>query len=431
MIWILVTFEILLLLEAKRRIRVLSVFDMIGVYIIACQIAFYLAQYVPIVDLYAAGQFGSYLSDNDGGLLLYFWVFLCCYAATLGLRVTKQVDMVAVGSQAISALDRWLGLILLGCVLAALVNFVSLDAGAIWYNNRYLLLSIPEGLAIRNGFTELVQSFSQIVGILAAFGFAVSLFTRKWPLALGFALVTGWYFSIGLAMSSRNAAILIFVIAVVASVLVRRGRLSVVGFLGLLCLLVLMIALAGRSTREYGIAMIPDHLVSAVADTGNRFLLILGNLTQGIFVTNDGFLLNPEHPELYKILSFSPFPSFIDGFESIRRVQEIRLHAFVPMSAITEAVAFGPLYTVIAAASLMLCVRLCVMASARSGVLFAMLMSAWVFLMFVQAGAYPMRNVYRQEVIAAVVLMIALYWPRRRSRPRHEALDFNIEGRRS
>ncbi|WEK05683.1 MAG: hypothetical protein P0Y65_05360 [Candidatus Devosia phytovorans] len=409
MIGLLVGVELVLLLEAKRRVCSLSAFDLIGGYIMACQLAYYSAQFVPVVDIAAPGQLRSHLYVNDEGLQLYFWIFLCCYGATLGLRVTERADVQALGGEAIAGVERWLGLVLLVCGLLALVNVLSTDSAALWYNRSYLLLSSTRGLAIANGLTAMVQELSQILGVVAAFSFAVALWTGRRGLAFGFFLILSWYVLLGLANAGRAAAVYVFVVAAVAAVMPRRGRWLVVGGVGLVALLCLLMALGGRMTREFGVSVIPDNFVSAVLAGPNRLLFVIGNLTQGVFVTNDGFVLRPQHPELYKQLSFSPFPSAVDGFEGIRRIQEIRLHSYVPMSAITEVVAFGGAYTVVASLILMLGIRLSIMVAGRGHVLLSVLAGAWLFLVFVQAGAYPLRNVFRQELIGVALLVVALW----------------------
>lgn len=416
MIWWIASVEVLLLLEACRRIRLLSGFAMIGLYIIACQVAYHLAQFVPVVDIAAPGQLRSHLYFNDAGLLLYFWIFLCCYAATLGLVVRKPVnDGLDDVGQSLSG--NWLGVALAICGVLVLVHAAAIDWTALWYNRRYLLLSSTLGLSINNEFTALVQELALLVGVVSAFGFAASLSTGHRFMALGFAIVLGWHVVLALANSGRSAAVYLFVVAAVAAVMMRRWRWIVASGFASLALLCLLMALAGRQARAFGISVIADHMWAAIKSAPQRMLVVLGNLTQGIFVTNDGFILNPQHQERYKLLSFSPFPSVVDGFESVRRIAEIRLHTYVPMSAITEVVAFGPLYAAAAALSLVLGIRLSILAAQRGQVLLSVLTGAWLFLIFVQAGAYPMRNVFRQELIAIVALVIAMWVPRRAANP--------------
>nr|WP_314259172.1 hypothetical protein [uncultured Devosia sp.] len=412
MIWTLLAIEVLLLIKARRRIHVLSVFDLIALYIMACQLAYYLAPFMPIVDINAAGQLRSHLHFNDEGLLLYFWIFVCCHAATLGLTIAPAQDAIGVGRQAIARQERWLGPVLLTCVGLALVNMASIDGEALWYNNRYLMLSSTTGLAIDNGVTALVQALSLFIGVIAGFGLVVAMCNGRRGLALGFAIVVLWYLLMGLANAGRAAAVYCFVIAAVAGVMAQRHRAAVVvGAVGL-ALLALLMALSGRASGEFGIAVLPGTFTATIAAAPELLLAVFGNLTQGIFVTNDGFLLNPQHPELYKLLSFSPLPSALDGFDEIRRIQGVRLHDWVPMSAITEVIAFGPLHAAAAMLSLMLGMRLSLLAAGRGHVLVSVLAGTWIFLIFVQASAYPLRNVFRQELMILALLSVVLWFGR-------------------
>lgn len=68
---------------------------------------------------------------------------------------------------------------------------------------------------------------------------------------------------------------------------------------------------------------------------------------QGVFVVAGHFARQVNFSVRYKILSLSPFSSFIDGFSAIRRAQKVRLNQFVPRSAIDEVLQVGWQYAAI------------------------------------------------------------------------------------
>lgn len=416
MVVLLVAIELLLIYEVRRRVHTITAFDAIAAYIVLCQVSFFLAQYLPVVNIADPGQFRSFLRDNDAGQLLFFGIFAMLYASTLGLGVAATAGVRETSVRILGRLESWLPATLAICAAAAMIDAFAIDQSIAWYNTRYLLIGTSAGLAVQNTLTTLIHSGAQTLGIVALFGFSMSLFTGRRLMTLGFLPVVAWYVLVALATSSRNAAIFAFIPALVAAVVLHRWRWPVaLSFVGL-ALIFLLMALVGRNMGRFGFSMIGDYFVAAVQTAPDRGLQLLANLTQGIFVTNDGFLLNPQHQDLYKVLSFSPLPSFIDGFDDIRRIMEIRLHYYVPMSAITEVIAFGPSYAAAAALTFMLLVRLCIVAAKRRMFALSLLMSGWTFLIFVQATAYPLRNVYRQGLIAIAVLVAVLYlvrWTRR------------------
>ncbi|MCG9736455.1 hypothetical protein L1D51_21095, partial [Pseudoalteromonas shioyasakiensis] len=101
----------------------------------------------------------------------------------------------------------------------------------------------------------------------------------------------------------------------------------------------------GRGQSTQGISAISEQF-SLVWDVGifNVFFMSLYNLAEGGLNIANSFLIDQRHSELYKILSFSPLPSFIDGFSSISETESIRLHTYVPMSGISEVYLFGGVY---------------------------------------------------------------------------------------
>jgi hypothetical protein len=419
MIWGLLAIEALLFIEARRRIRIITAFDLIGCYLIACQLAFFSANSLPIVDITAPGQLRSHLYFQQEGQWLYFALFLICYSATLGLRVAVRADFNGLRREVQPLLQRCLPPVFGICATISLVQVLSTDAGALWNNARYLLLSKPEGLSWRNEVTQLAQEAAPLVGIVSAFALIVAIAAGRRVLTGGFLLVTAWCVAIGLANASRTAAVYLFVMTLAVLVLLPRRKWWAGGAASL-TLLALLMALSGRTLRQYGLEMIPEFLLVAIATAPERLPFVVGNLTQGIFVTNDGFILQPQHSAQYKLLSFSPLPSFIDGFESFRRTQEVRLHNYVPMSAITEVISFGPVYMLAAGLSLVAGIRLALGAAMRGRPMLSLVSSIWLFLIFVQASAYPMRNVYRQGLLIIAVLL-AISWLDRQRRLRQGA----------
>src|SRR5262249_12338787 len=117
----------------------------------------------------------------------------------------------------------------------------------------------------------------------------------------------------------------------------------------------------------------------------------------------------------YKILAFSPLPSFVDGYSSIRSDSEQRLHDYVPMSGIGELYHFGWLYICVLLVGLTMFIRAHTALAAKAPVIFIVCNFLIMFSLYV-LFSYPVRNALRFFWIAVILFVAADFAKRRWSK---------------
>jgi hypothetical protein len=194
-------------------------------------------------------------------------------------------------------------------------------------------------------------------------------------------------------------------------ILLRLRRRAVVAPMMLLVtVLAIACALNGRTAYIHGVSRIPDNFVHLFDHGGaNNFVQGILDFCQGIFVTAESPQVGGEFPEKYKVLAFSPLPSFIDGYDKIHVASQHRLHLYVPMSGVGEAEHFGwpfvclllGIYVLIARAHLQLTRGLPVVTLLCN---FLLMASIYVTL------TYPLRNGLRFAWLALLIAFIPPIW---------------------
>jgi hypothetical protein len=398
--------EALLLVSVARRIRPLTAPVIVMCYIVLSQAAFTCADWFGYSPGYA-GAILSYSWNRDTGVIVYFFLFAIAYASTLGIRIAGARDFARAATQidiAARLLDRHAGPILGVLWVSAVVQIAALDPSALWWNGRYLLLKSDASLVFHAPITRIVFGTAQLAGMASVLLATFGLLRRKWILVLLATPPAFWALLLALASSSRSAVVLVAIPGVVAWMVGGRGRIALLTSSILASALVLVAVIMGRQNGEFGISSIPKilSLPFGSPEQTSRFFL---NVAQGIFSTTDAISIPATHNEIYKVLSFSPLPASLDGFDTALRLYEIRLHPFVPMSAIAEAYHFGWIYTALLGMVFFCAFR----ASVRAYTNFwaYLITTPLVVFLFIQAGAYPVRNIFRQMLIVLLFLAVA------------------------
>ncbi|MBB3771011.1 hypothetical protein FHS55_001606 [Angulomicrobium tetraedrale] len=396
--------ELIMLAELMVRIRLLTSAHLILMYIILSQIVFWSADWLGYEEL-VDGLPSSFLYFTTEGVLFYFAFFILFYLSTVGIKIkniTKIVDDIRNSINSARSIQYY---IFIFCVSFIIIDFIAIDKDVLWKNYRYLFIGGGESLIYSNPITRIAHSTTPILAIVSVFGFFSNLFGRNFRWAMLWFVPALWMVAYATASASRLSAMLMFVPIVLGIVMLRRGRLLVGIVFGLAAVMELGAALWGRGNLEFGISAIPTMLGGALSEGLDLSDYSL-NLFQGIFVTSDSLMIGGNFSDRYSLLSMSPFPSFIDGFNNILESDQIRLHLFVPMSALAEVILFGWPYAVVFFGIFAYTVRLSIRLSRKNGVLY-ILFTPYVFLLFVIANAYPTRNVFRQLVYVLILSVIA------------------------
>lgn len=365
--------------------------------------------------------------------ILFSALCMTCAASTLtpkfkvgiediSFRITKrQVPFVF----AISAVSS----------VAIFFYLASADMDIFWRSGIYLAMKSPKYLLVENMIVTFALQALGLLGILCSATFAASLASRQNSATSLIAPAALFLLSYQLASNSRSAAV--YALAFVAAWLAVRPRDRIVPVTGTVAAVVFWVsALEGRA-RESGLSQIPSNLAFAIKNIfSEKTPFYISNALEGPFVMFRGALENVKYAETYKTLSFSPLPSFIDGFSSISRANAHRVSANVPMSGFIEAMKFGAIYEIALFASIFLSMTLTNKLSTSRGGAHSSIAAGLHFLLafsIVSLGAYSTRTTFRYIVAIAIISFAILMYDRtsknRSSVIRAGSLDNKDSGR--
>lgn len=293
---------------------------------------------------------------------------------------------------------RVIGLMKYGLVFVLFLNvlhFFSMDWDVLWLNYDYQAIKTPDDVGIDDWFFRIYHFALRVLGIV--FAVAVAYFyVKKERAALVLSVLSLVYFIlIELVSNSRLAPI--YVVVAFLGYFYFKGRVKlwkvVLAFLATYFLYIKV--LYGRNYDSQGFSVLLEAF-----DDIDFFQIymaygLVANLAEGFVNFANAVLLSASFGVGYKFLSFSPFPSFIDGFNQLLEVEEVRINSFVPMGSFGEAYHFGlgffALYVAIIFGSLALSHRVYAAGSRFVGLLVAVVF-AWNFM---YSFGYPLRNVVR------------------------------------
>ncbi len=289
--------------------------------------------------------------------------------------------------------------------LAALqiLHFVMIDKGLLWYNSLYGKLKNPESHGLHTPFERVIFFFLRPSGLIAAaIGPLIFVRVSRFLGALLLAL-TLYPLVFGLAENSRYAALLLF-IASAAFWIASRGIATkilstVIAIFGLATWVKVLILRNSPYQGVVSFVLFWGELANS--DLGFREILwgLLMNTLQATHTVANALLLGGSYDDVYKIGSFSPLPSAVDGLGEKLRAEQYRVSAYVPYNGLAEAWLFGVPWFALILLILFVwgfwCARVWKSSNIlrRTLVLVSMLGVVYLF-------QYPLRNSLRYLVIA-------------------------------
>ncbi len=270
---------------------------------------------------------------------LFFMLFLIPWFIARGLRLES------VPPKEVTLSGGLLAIMLLVTYAFAIIHLALIDKHILWENEEYLLMTSPSGLMVNDAFTKLFVGAFEPMGLIIIASAVIARLADHLRSSLLFLPAIAWWFAFELAAHSRTAAFYLLTAAVLSGMASKR-RWVPVG-LSIAGIITLFSVLGGRVEQHHGLSDLPNYFKNIQfafdADTPLEPLL---NLFEGFFTTSELLVFQGNFSESYKLLSFSPFPSIIDGFDVIRDADQIMLHEYVPMGAMQEIFSFGPVYVV-------------------------------------------------------------------------------------
>jgi len=286
-----------------------------------------------------------------------------------------------------------------------IVLALNLNWSIAWSNSEYMLMN-TYGRAVSGG--KIPDFLIQILKPMSIFTMSVAgyLAAQRHRLAfLAIAPIAAFYLAYQMGDHTRAAAALVVAFALAHFAVSGSKAVLITG--GLMAVYLTNYALFGRSEQAHGIASIPETILVPGGIVWDNSLNTILNIAEGVFTTSEMFVFDVEYGTLYKLLSFSPFPSFIDGFEAIRAQNYVGLSGAATTSAFMESYAFGMAYfafSIIVQIYIGCAIlkKFLINANAFSFIANIMMMIA-VYLEF----TYPVRNVFRLFILALFFALIA------------------------
>jgi hypothetical protein len=348
-----------------------------------------------------------YHFDAMFGLMaaMLFSLILCVPNSKVSIR--EQVKSIRVS-------ETFLYLTVVGMLVFEAIYASIIRWDIVWYNSTYLQMTSEDVLRSPNALYRTLQQMFALAG-LAAVGMAVFVLSvRKWALGAILVPIAMWHVVYSVAAHSRVATLYIGIAAILTFLLTRNRILPII--LGISALFVTSSVLWGRITNFHGLSSLSMFWVNIKNYFDVIGFELIGNLFEGMFVTSEYFSRTFLYAGVYKNLSLSPLLSFIDGFDSIRELYEIKLQYWVPNSAVSEILSFGTGYAIIFFGTQLVAGRLSArLMSTRPG-LVALLVNSYIFFSSIQQFTYSTRTVYRSFVYT-IIACIILGWLKKRDRP--------------
>lgn len=283
----------------------------------------------------------SYISVAAESLIVYFIFFLGL--ASVALRVQKiegrnkyfnnlKID---INSRYLFVCSAFLVAICLAHIMITELKFI-----ATYYS--YLEIRNPDFYNATNIISKLVIANIGFVGVTSAPLLAISIINKKKLLTTVLVLVF-LYTSVFQAAAHSRWLVLQMATLLFLLLTSKKSKTSklLITFLTAALPFAYFSTIFARTNASFGLNTVFNSF--SLSDLTEIALInSLANLFGGMLVLSE--TLNKAsiwHPDIFKSLSFSPLPSFIDNFSSVRDSYEIRINIYGPLSAISEAYWFG------------------------------------------------------------------------------------------
>lgn len=409
---IILILQIGMVIHAYVRTKAITPGVLICVYIIAAELIYFNGS--TFFDEKQIWPTLSYRTHPERNLSLYAGMFVLFYTSTFGYR-RGDTDMVTKLNDAADALIRTQLPALVIVAVIMLLHFASIDQQILWSNSQYMLLRGPESITLLPSAASLIQVFFQLAAMVATLYAAISTARGRILSMLTWAVPATWGM-LFFFMDGGRSSLVLFVEFFLILILLARGPgkwiYAIIVLLG--SIFILRACLAARSDGSFGLMALPQIMEGGLTDRYPLSMLI-GNLFEGVFVTGDSLDVDAKFDSRYALLSFSPLPSAIDGFDALLNRYQIRLFVYIPMSGLAEAIKFGPLAFATLAGSFWLTCWVISRYASRLGSLY-LLLTFGVVNSFIIAGAYPVRNVFRQLLIWLTIALLVILIQNSRAR---------------
>jgi hypothetical protein len=291
-----------------------------------------------------------------------------------------------------------------GILLFIILTLLLSDLDRFILSSGYLSNKDPEYMGFESGVGKFVFTLFKLLWLPVPILLVVCL-RKKYIFGILTALVSlCFYYFYFLSAASRIAPLLLVLTAGTIAVMFH-GRYKIwVAMLLFIGLLSYQSVLVSRNQYHHGFATL-EAKFNTMEVSGSAISGMVSNIFMGGSVFAEGYIMRAEYNSIYKILSFSPFPSFIDGFNQIRENEEIRITEFAPLNAYAEVYGFGWFYLLAFIIFYAAFTRQMQSQIARGGFAATLLLVLFVYLQF-RLQQYSLRTSLRLMYLLYVLLLI-------------------------
>lgn len=375
-------------------------------------------------------DFGGLRTNLTTVHIIYTLVALIALLSLSGkFKALKSVDLTGTLRRLLNTEMKsrflWVLLAIVLCSIHLMLYLLVVDWNELWYYDTYLSVGMDAKWVVIFGdrFSDAILKMGAAFAILSCLCVCALIGTRHTTLKVLASALTLFWFTNLVSQHSRAAVFFPLLLAFNFALLRLKGRTVVIPILLVVAAIAIMGALIGRGTGRHGFSALPETITSPFVDYNPIVAMsyALMDLCQGIIVTVESLQLTVDFNPWYKILPFSPLPSFIDGYSSIREASEYRLHDFVPMSGVGEVYHFGWFYVGLLLIGYIALIRAHTKIASKNPAIFILcnlLITLSLYILF----AYPLRNALRFYWIAVVLLIAADFAGRRSAKANQSTL---------
>ncbi len=281
--------------------------------------------------------------------LIYLGISLFCILTTLGISGKCQKLNINIPSDLIRKYYSHISVTLTVVILINLLHLLSLNIEILWFNKEYLAIKDPKLIGIDNVLLSMYHFLSRYLGLVIVCYFLISVLEKN-RLHILLSAIASFYPAL-ILFAANSRWVVIYILSLIVTILLIgrfKSKKTYVAFLLILGILTFNAVLHGRGSKYQGLSQI---IVNFSSFDINVIFYALYSYSVNIFESSfnlanslkGDYIFNKE----YKILSFSPFPSAIDNFASIRDIYKHKFATNVPMGAYGEVISFGILYTLL------------------------------------------------------------------------------------
>jgi hypothetical protein len=298
--------------------------------------------------------------------------------------------------------------------LISLVHVADFDLSYFWSYRGYHAINEADAVGISNPISGLYHRIGPALASLALSVAVICYHTGRRFFILP-AIILGCYgFALSIASSSREMS-MFFIIPAFTHYFFRKkiDTLSVAGFV-MGAIAILFATITRGKYADLGFQHLGENLAAMeIGSLPQAVLSLLSNVAQGAIDYGHAVGIAPEYPFVFIWVSmFSPLPSSIDGWETVRDQYLIKINRPNPISALAETFHFGWAYFTLFLSVVLVLLRSATIQMFRHTSLMTLPIYGFTILLIYRIHHYPTR--ISQRLILILLIFYAIDYGLRR-----------------